>query len=246
MNLHQSLSIDELIQLIGHPVAVKGDSSLKVTGVNELHSIRKGDLSFVDSEKYYTRILQSDAAAIFINSADVECPAGKVLLVSEDPLRDYLAVVRHFVHFTPQNTAIHPSAIIGEGTVIQPLVFIGENVRIGKNCIIHSNVSIYADTESDPGHYTVLLESDREITPDRWPYYSEILNRKLCETHDSYRQKIEQKIMLPLQVRFVQLQTYALYRDLKVMGGASPNQIKPLHVITNERLKRFFFGLLQE
>ena len=51
--------------------------------------------------------------------------------------------------------------------------------------------------------------------------------------------------MRPLEVRFVQPQTYALYRDLKVMGGASPNQIKPVHVIANDRLKRFFFGLLQ-
>lgn len=105
--------------------------------------------------------------------------------------------------------------------------------------------SVYADAETDPGHYVVLLESDREIPPDQWPCYSEILNRKLCEAHDSYRKKIEQKIMLPLEVKFVQPQTYALYRDLKVMGGASPNQIKPLHVITDGRWKRFFFGLLQ-
>ena len=27
--------------------------------------------------------------------------------------------------------------------------------------------------------------------------------------------------------------------------GASPNQIKPVHVIGDERLKRFFFGILQ-
>ena len=105
--------------------------------------------------------------------------------------------------------------------------------------------SVYADTETDPGHYIVLLESDREILPDAWPYYSEILNRKLCEAHDSYNKKIRQKTMLPLEVKFVQPQTFALYRDLKVMGGASPNQIKPLHLISNGRLKRFFFGLLQ-
>lgn len=105
--------------------------------------------------------------------------------------------------------------------------------------------SVYADSETNPGRYIVLLESDREITPDAWPRYSAILNRRLCEMHDSYRLKIRQKTMLPLEVRFVQPQTYALYRDLQVMGGTSPNQIKPVHVITDGRQKRFFFGLLE-
>ena len=106
--------------------------------------------------------------------------------------------------------------------------------------------SIYPDADSDPGHYVVLLESDEEISPDRWSHYSETLNRLLCEAHDSYRQKIEKKTMLPLEVRFVQPQTYALYRDLKVMEGASPNQIKPLHVINDDKLRRFFFALVQK
>ena len=105
--------------------------------------------------------------------------------------------------------------------------------------------SIYPHKDSDPGHYVVLLESDVEIGPDLWPHYSEILDKILCEAHDSYCQKIEKKIMLPLEVRFVQPQTFALYRDLKVMEGASPNQIKPLHVINDDKLKRFFLALLQ-
>ena len=63
-----------------------------------------------------------------------------------DPLMAYLTVVRQFISFHPQTMPIHPSAKIGEGTVVQPCTFIGENVVIGKNCIIHSNVSIYADT----------------------------------------------------------------------------------------------------
>lgn len=57
--------------------------------------------------------------------------------------------------------------------------------------------SVYADAETDPGHYIVLLESDREVRPEDWPRYSEALDRKLCGVHDSYRQKIERKIMAP-------------------------------------------------
>lgn len=91
-----------------------------------------------------------------------------------------------------------------------------------------------------------LQKSDEEIGKDRWQSYSDYLNRILCEAHDSYREKLERKIMLPLEVRFVQPQTYALYRDMMILDGASPNQIKPVHVISNDKLKRFFFDLQQK
>ena len=132
--------------MIGNPVTVLGSYSGMVTGINELHSVEPGDISFVDCDKYYKRMLESKASVILVNKNDLVCPEDKVLLVSSDPLRDYLAIEKHFIHFTPQQTAIHPSVEIGEGTVIQPLVFIGENVKIGKNCLIHSNVSIYANS----------------------------------------------------------------------------------------------------
>ncbi len=118
-----------------------------------------------------------------------------------------------------------------------------------KNIPLNSSgkVDRFALPRPDANHRPYAApETPREEAPDAWPGYSEILNRKLCDLHDSYRQKIEKKIMLPLEVRFVQPQTYALYRDLKVMGGASPNHIKPIHVISDERLKRFFFGLVQQ
>lgn len=37
---------------------------------------------------------------------------------------------------------ISDSATVGEGTVIMPGTFIGNYVRIGRDCIIHPNVTI--------------------------------------------------------------------------------------------------------
>ena len=145
MTFANPLTIPQLIDIIKQEVSIIGNNDNLALGINEIHSVEKGDVSFVDSSKYYNKVLQSAATIILIDK-EVECPKEKTLLVCEDPLRAYLDIVNQFVAFNPQKQAIHPDAIIGEGTIIQPNVFIGENVVIGKNCIIHSNVSIYADT----------------------------------------------------------------------------------------------------
>ena len=145
MRLSTPISISELRDIIQIDFNVKGDASAVIRGINEIHSVEPGDLSFVDNEKYYDRMLRSAATVILIDK-DVECPEGKTLLITEDPLTAYLTAVRHYIAFHPQTEMIHPTAKIGEGTIIQPGTFIGENVVIGKNCLIHSNVSIYANS----------------------------------------------------------------------------------------------------
>lgn len=119
-----------------------GSPNFKVTGMNEIHMVEKGDLTFVDHPKYYNKALNSAATTILINK-EVDCPEGKALILSDDPFSDYLKLVNHFRAFEKANQNISPSATIGEGTIIQPGVFIGNHVTIGKNCLIHSNVSIY-------------------------------------------------------------------------------------------------------
>jgi UDP-3-O-[3-hydroxymyristoyl] glucosamine N-acyltransferase len=119
-----------------------GNENTVILGMNEVHIVEKGDLTFVDNPKYYTKALNSAATAIIIDKSDVEIPEGKVLLVSNDPLMSFNKLTEMFAPFRPATKAIADDAVIGEGTVIQPLVFIGHDVQIGKNCIIHSNVSI--------------------------------------------------------------------------------------------------------
>lgn len=119
-----------------------GDPHFPVLGMNEIHVVEEGDIVFVDHPKYYDKALQSKATVVLINKK-VECPEGKALLLSDDPFRDFNKLTQHFKPFQAANTAIAPTAKIGEGTCIQPNVFIGNHVKIGNNCRIHPNVTIY-------------------------------------------------------------------------------------------------------
>jgi len=122
-----------------------GNEDFPVFGMNEIHVVEPGDIVFVDHPKYYDKALNSKATVILINK-EVDCPAGKALLISEDPFRDFNKLTNHFKPFQSSNLPISSSAKIGSNTIIQPNCYIGNNVSIGDNCIIHSNVSIYDDT----------------------------------------------------------------------------------------------------
>lgn len=143
MKLDRPYKLSEIASLID--AEYDGAPESKVLGLNEIHMVEPGDLTFVDHPKYYDKALQSKATIILINKK-VERPKGKSLLFSEDPFTDYMKLVKKFRPFIPGTKMVSDTAEIGKGTVIQPGVFIGENVKIGKNCIIHANVSIYDNT----------------------------------------------------------------------------------------------------
>ena len=140
MKFETPLTLKQLADLL--KAEFVGDPDFKITGINEIHMVEQGDLTFVDHPKYYSKALNSAATTILINKK-VDCPKGKALLISKDPFTDYVSLAKKFRPFVSASQSISASAEIGEGTQIQPNAFIGNNVKIGKNCIIHSNVSIY-------------------------------------------------------------------------------------------------------
>lgn len=140
MKLPHPISLQELADSLG--VKYIGDPAHLVTGINEIHMVEKGDLTFVDHPKYYSKALNSEATTILINK-EMECPEGKALIISEKPFDDYVSIVQRFRPFERAVAMVSPTATIGEGTVIQPGAFIGNHVILGKNCLIHANASIY-------------------------------------------------------------------------------------------------------
>ena len=143
MKFHKPQTLQQIANLL--QCEFVGDDNFPVFGMNEIHVVQKGDIVFVDHPKYYDKALNSAATIVLINKK-VDCPEGKALLISEDPFRDFNLLTRHFKPFEFSNVSISNSAIIGQGTFIQPNCFIGNNVVIGNNCLIHSNVSIYDNT----------------------------------------------------------------------------------------------------
>ncbi|HJT75434.1 MAG TPA: UDP-3-O-(3-hydroxymyristoyl)glucosamine N-acyltransferase [Chitinophaga sp.] len=143
MKFKEPLAVTEIAAFIGAELV--GNDQLMASGINEIHKVEPGDISFVDFEKYYNACLQSAATIIIINKK-VDCPPGKALLVLPDPFSAYVKLVKRFRPFEPATKPISDSAVIGDGTILQPNVFIGNHVTIGTNCIIHPNVTIYDHT----------------------------------------------------------------------------------------------------
>ena len=144
MKFPSPLSLSQVAELIG--ARMIGDPAFVVNGINEIHMVEAGDLTFVDHPKYYNKALTSAATTVLINK-EVDCPEGKALLIHEKPFDAYVSLATRFRPFEKAVAMISPSAEIGEGTVIQPGAFIGNHVKIGKNCIIHANASIYDHTQ---------------------------------------------------------------------------------------------------
>jgi len=160
MRFETPVKLIDLAQLTGSRVI--GDGAMTVTGINEIHMVAKGDITFVDHPKYYDKALQSEATFVIINK-EVECPAGKALLYSDDPFRDYVAIVKRYRPFEPSGAMIAPTATIGSGTIVQPGVFLGNHVSVGKNCLLHPGVVVYDHCEIGDNviiHANTVIGSD--------------------------------------------------------------------------------------
>jgi len=162
MKLSSPLKLKEIASFI--KAEFEGNPDFLITGINEIHMVKAGDITFVDHPKYYKKALTSKATTIIIN-AKVDCPENKALLFCEDPFEAYVSLVRKFRGFQPSASFISPTAQIGEGTVVQPGAFVGNHVKIGKNCIIHANVSLYDFTEIGNN---VIIHSNTVIGADAY------------------------------------------------------------------------------
>ncbi len=157
----------ELADLLG--CSLIGDPEVRATGINEIHRVEPGDVTFTDVPKYLRKALESPASVILINQ-QVEAPAGKALLLVPFPFRAFNQLLEHFQASIPptfkatsqrfEGVEIGHNVIIGEGTYIEPGCKIGHNVVIGPHCYIGHHTHIYPNTTIGPythiGHHVVI------------------------------------------------------------------------------------------
>lgn len=106
-----------------------------------------------------------------------------------------------------------------------------------------SDYSIWADTNTSPGRYVLLVEPAQVVEKERLEYCRSVLEEKLMQANPSYAEMVRTGVLGKMELFFLQQQTYQFYRELQIMKGASSNQLKPVRVIDTPQKERFFFGL---
>jgi UDP-3-O-[3-hydroxymyristoyl] glucosamine N-acyltransferase len=145
MKLLQPIAVRDLASQID--AELLGDETLIAQGINEIHHVEAGDISFVDHPQYYDAALASAASIILIDKI-YPCPPAKALLVVAEPFAVYNRIINEHRPHQPLRFGVSPDAQIGEGTYIEPGAIIGPNVRIGRDCYIGANAYV--------GEYSVL------------------------------------------------------------------------------------------
>ncbi|MBN1222907.1 MAG: UDP-3-O-(3-hydroxymyristoyl)glucosamine N-acyltransferase [Candidatus Aminicenantes bacterium] len=158
----QTITVAALAQKLGCPFEGEGATILK--GVSSLEEAEEGDLVFF-SEKKHRDLLEKTKASAVILPPDVPFPRMPVLR-SEKPYLTFVKALDFFYKpFLPEpgihsQALVSPSAqigrhvsigafayigdeaVIGDGSAIFPLVTIYPKASVGKNCLIHSQVSL--------------------------------------------------------------------------------------------------------
>ncbi len=163
MRLPKAHSVAELMRLLeaaGHPASAEGPNgtdpgdpaAVHVHGINVIHKVEAGDLSYADHPKYAARTLASAATCVLLPTgmdiprSDTEDRGGKLILRVDDPFTAFNALLAHFSPEAPMDRRVHPTATIGNGCRIEEGAVIGAEVVLGEGCTIHAGAVLYPRT----------------------------------------------------------------------------------------------------
>lgn len=141
MKFSQPIPIKQIAAKI--KAQIIGDENAKALGINEIHQVKEGDITFSDVRKYFDKALKSKATFIILNEMVENIPEGKIVLIHPNPFDAYDSIVREHRPFDPLSMEIAESSSVHHSVILEPNVVIGNHVRIGIGCYIQANAVIH-------------------------------------------------------------------------------------------------------
>lgn len=148
---------------------LKGDGSIRITGLGSLQTATTGQVSFLSSPAYVAHLETTRASAVVLHPAQAQDFAGAALVMNNP----YLGFARLSQLFAPPRPAagirhhsavidptaeLHPSVHVGAGAVIEAgchiaadvvigaLCYIGADCEIDEGTLLHPRVTLYHQT----------------------------------------------------------------------------------------------------
>ena len=136
-------TINQITGIIGGKV--HGDEKLIITGVSSIENADEGDISFIKSEKFVNKVLETKASVV-ISHRPIE-ETKKTLIIVDNPFPAFIKLLKVVSDIKQkQPRTIHPSSTISKDSSIGNDVSIGANVVIGENTQIGNSATIYPNT----------------------------------------------------------------------------------------------------
>ena len=147
-----NINIKELSELVNGELL--GDSSLLITGPEQLERAQSSHISFIGNRKYIKSWHTSKAMAAIINeNIDLQPEEGQALIRVKNA---DLAMVKILEAFDPgqpkldsgihATATIHETAKMGANCVIGAGCYVGKDVVLGDNVFLYPNVTILDET----------------------------------------------------------------------------------------------------
>jgi UDP-3-O-[3-hydroxymyristoyl] glucosamine N-acyltransferase len=157
-------TLGEIAAFLG--ARLQGDAECVIEGVAELKSATPSSLSFLANPKYAPLLASSQAGALLVGEKDAAKAAGKNLIVSPNPYRDFARVVAQYFDKREHPQGLHPTASVhptakvapsaslgafcvveagasvGERSVLYAFSYAGPNSKIGADCLIYPYASL--------------------------------------------------------------------------------------------------------